>query len=186
MKLVERETKGVVAMAKRDLDIFRLSERLMRMDDNAWARHSNPKSVYSRIALLPLISLAIWSRVWLGWASLIPIALCLIWTWWNPRAFPAPRHTDNWASQGTFGERVFLQRGTLPIPRHHQVWARILTIASAIGIVPWAYGLWALNVPYTLLGLALMVGGKIWFVDRMVWLYQDMKEKSPEYGGWLR
>jgi len=38
----------------------------------------------------------------------------------------------------------------------------------------------------TLFGLSLMIGGKLWFVDRMVWLYQDMKDAHPDYAAWAR
>lgn len=42
------------------------------MSEDAWARHANPWSVWTRIATaLPLLILAVWSRVWLGWRSLI-------------------------------------------------------------------------------------------------------------------
>jgi hypothetical protein len=26
----------------------------------------------------------------------------------------------------------------------------------------------------------------MWFCDRMVWLYDDMKDKHPPYAAWLR
>ncbi|WP_425052110.1 DUF6653 family protein [Psychromarinibacter sp. S121] len=31
---------------------------------------------------------------------------------------------------------------------------------------------------YRLAGLALAMGGKAWFVDRMVWLYEDMTREG--------
>jgi hypothetical protein len=167
------------------LDIFALSERLMAMDDAAWARHANPLSVYSRVSILPLMTLAIWSHLWLGWGALAPVALVLIWTWWNPRAFGPPATTDSWAARGTFGERVFLNRAKVPIPPHHAQWARILTLTAGLGVVPWAYRVWQLDPGLTLFGLSLMVGGKLWFFDRMVWLYQDMQAQRPEYAKWL-
>ncbi|MEW2914437.1 DUF6653 family protein [Leisingera sp. JC11] len=173
-------------MARHRFDLFAASERLMRMDDAAWARHANPWSVFSRMSVLPLMTLAIWSRVWLGWGGLLPVLLVLAWTWWNPRAFAPPASTDNWASRGTFGERVFLNRAQVPIPRHHEQWAKGLAWVSAVGVIPWVHGLWALNPGTTLAGLILMIGGKLWFVDRMAWLYQDMKDKHPSYAGWLR
>jgi len=49
------------------IDIFKVSEKLMGMDDAAWKRHANPWSVYTRFTCLPFIVLALWSRVWLGW-----------------------------------------------------------------------------------------------------------------------
>ena len=173
-------------MARHRFDLFAASERLMKMDDAAWARHANPWSVFSRMSVLPLITLAIWSRVWLGWGALLPVLLVLTWTWWNPRAFTPPASTDNWASRGTFGERVFLNRAQVPVPRHHEMWAKGLTWVSGIGVIPWVHGLWALNPGTALAGLILMIGGKLWFVDRMAWLYQDMQDKHPGYARWLR
>lgn len=173
-------------MAQSGFDVFRFSERMMSMDDETWSRHANPWSVYSRFSVLPLLTLAIWSRVWLGWGALVPVALVLAWTWYNPRAFAHPASTGSWAARGTFGERVFLNRHALPVPGHHVRWARGLALASAAGLVPWIIGVWRLDLSATLLGLTLMIGGKVWFVDRMVWLYQDMREADPAYSRWLR
>ena len=166
------------------MDLFDLAERGMKMDDATWARHSNPWSVWTRFSCLPLIVLAIWSRVWLGWWCLVPLALALGWTWLNPRAFPPPTSTDNWASKGTFGERVFLNRKTVPIPPHHARWAVVLGGLSATGLPVLVWGLWQLDVAWTLLGLVLIVVPKVWFVDRMVWLFEDMKDAHPAYASW--
>jgi hypothetical protein len=35
------------------------------MTEDAWKRHANPWSVWTRFAAIPLMILAIWSRVWL-------------------------------------------------------------------------------------------------------------------------
>jgi uncharacterized membrane protein len=37
-----------------------------------------------------------------------------------------------------------------------------------------------------LLGVVLLVMPKVWFVDRMVWLYEDMKDAHPTYQSWVR
>ena len=79
----------------------------MGMDDRAWQRHANPWSVWTRILTpLPLLALAVWSRVWLGWGALWPVALALGWIWLNPRLFPAPARLDGWAAAAVMGERV--------------------------------------------------------------------------------
>ena len=167
-------------------DVFALSERMMGMDDATWTRHANPWSVYSRTSILPLMTAAVLSRVWLGWWALVPITLVVLWTWWNPRAFGAPKTTNSWAAHGTFGERVFLNRTKVPIPAHHKRWAIALSIVSGLGLPPWIWGLWQLDLGMTLFGLTLLFGGKLWFIDRMVWLYQDMKDAHPDYAGWAR
>ncbi len=168
------------------MDLFKLAERSMSMDDTTWMRHANPLSVWTRFSCLPLIILAIWSRVWLSWWALVPLALALLWTWANPRVFPPPARTDSWASLGTFGERVFLNRKAVPIPAHHERWAFVLMGLSMLGLIPMVWGLWVLDVPLTLLGLVTVVLPKVWFVDRMVWLYQDMQDAHPDYTGWRR
>ena len=168
------------------MDIFRISERLMSMDDEAWARHANPWSVWTRFTCLPLIVLAIWSRTWLGWWSLIPIGLALFWTWANPRAFGRPATTDNWASRGTFGERVFINRKEVPIPQHHERMAHLLAWLSLPGMALLAHGLIVLDPMATICGMVLGVLPKVWFCDRMVWLYQDMKDADPRYAAWMK
>jgi len=153
--------------------MFRFSERLMGMDEEAWARHANPWSVYTRFTCLPLIALSVWSRDWIGWWCLGPLALALIWTWANPRLFKRPAATDSWAAQGVMGERLFLNRSTVPVPLHHVRMAYWLTGVSALGMVMLIYGLAVLDPGTTIGGLMVTVGGKAWFVDRMVWLYRD-------------
>ena len=73
---------------------------VLRMDDAAWERHANPWSGWTRLTTLPLLILAVWSREWLGWWALVPVAVALAWLWLNPHLFPPPRSTRNWMSQG--------------------------------------------------------------------------------------
>jgi len=160
-------------------------EGLMGMNDATWKRHANPWSVWTRIPILPLLAVAIWSRVWIGWWSLVPITLLVLWTILNPRAFGVPSSTDNWASMATFGERVWLARKTQPIPQHHARFSAVLNAVTALGMIPFVYGLVAYNALAVILGLVLIILGKLWFLDRMVWLYLDMKDRDPDYASWL-
>lgn len=156
------------------------------MSDDAWARHANPWSGWTRIATaLPLLILAIWSRVWLVWWSLIPVAIAVFWIWLNPRIFPKPRSTNNWVSKGVLGERVWLNRDRVSVPQHHYRVPDILNAISALGGAFVIWGLVVLNVWPTLLGFILVTLGKLWYLDRMVWLYQDMKDANLEYQSWL-
>lgn len=159
-------------------DFLQRIEKTMGMDDAVWARHASPWSVWTRVPILPLLALAIWSRVWLGWWCFAPIAALMIWTYFNPRAFPAPPNLDTWASKGVLGERVFLARKTKPIPQHHVTWGILLSVVAGVGLIPLIYGLWALNVWAVVLGLTITVGGKLWFLDRMVWLLADTAEQN--------
>jgi Family of unknown function (DUF6653) len=155
------------------------------MDDRARRRHSNPWSVYSRFTMVPLLALAFWSRVWLGWWSLILIAAVLLWLWMNPRIFPPPKSTNNWASKVVLGEWVWMNRKAVPVPRHHRRPPNILSIVGAIGAVIFVWGLFQLRPWLTAEGGTLMIVSKLWFADRMVWLYEEMKDATPEYRSWL-
>lgn len=168
------------------MDIFNFSEKLMTMDEQSWARHSHPYSVYTRLTCLPSLSAAIWSRGELGYYSIPLIALALVWIWYNPRAFGLPRSTNNWASKGIFGERIFLQRQSLSIPGHHVKMAHLLTWLSATGIPVLIYGLSSLNPWGIILGNVLVIYPKVWFVDRMNWIYEDMIDARPEFRSWLK
>ena len=161
-------------------------ERLMAMDDAAWDRHANPWSGWTRIPILPLLALSFWSRVWIDWWCLVPFLVLVVWTFWNPRAFARPASTDNWMSKVTFGERVWLNADACPIPDHHARMASYLGVLAGIGLVPLIWGLWVLNSWAVMLGLVVTVVGKLWQMDRMVWIYEDMKDQVPEYAAWSR
>lgn len=167
------------------MDLFAALERLMGMDERVWQRHASPWSVWTRVAAFPLLVLAIWSRVWIGWWAAPAVAAIALFLYANPRLFPPPDHTDNWASKATFGERVYLARRSVPIPAHHRRAAALLTTAAMIGAGLLVYGLVRLQLTPVLVGLLLAAGAKLWFVDRMVWLYEDMARADPRYRDWL-
>jgi hypothetical protein len=159
--------------------------RAFQMDDATWARHSNPWSVWTRFTAMPLIIVAVWSRAWLGWCSLIPIALSLAWTWLNPRVFAAPRSTDAWTSRGVFGERIWLARKEEPVPKRHRVLPNVLNAVGAAGIPLIAWGVYRFSLWPTLVGCALVYAGKLWYLDRMVWLFDDVSRDDPKYAAWI-
>lgn len=159
------------------MDCFRLLERAMAMDDRTWARHANPWSVWTRVPILPALALAIYARAWIGWSCLVPVAVLFAWTLVNPRAFPPPARLTSWAARGTLGERLWLARGSRPVPRHHVVAAHVLTALMALGVPILIWGLAVLDPWATVAGVAITVGAKLWFVDRMVWLHDEMAER---------
>lgn len=163
-----------------------LIARAFAMDDATWARHANPWSVWTRVVSLPPLLAAIWSHTSLGWGAAVPIGLVVVWLWLNPRLFPPPAHTDTWASKATFGERVWLNRSAVPIPAHHALAAALLSGLAGLAFLAAVAGAVANNLAWTVGAGSLSWLAKMWFVDRMVWLYEDMKHATSEYRSWLR
>jgi hypothetical protein len=148
--------------------------KVFGLEGDAWQRHANPLSVYTRIPIPPLLAAAIWSRTRIGWWSLVPVGAVCAWTAVNPRAFPPPRSLDNWASKAVLGETYWTKRKEVPVPARHRVAPNVLGGISALGVPFIARGLFVRNGWMTVLGLAVQMAGKMWFLDRMAILYDDV------------
>jgi len=84
-------------------------------------------------------------------------------------------------SRGVFGERVWLNRDKIPVPEHHRTAPNILSAIGALGLPLVAWGTYKFEIWPVLMGIILVYLGKLWFMDRMVWIYEEMKH-LPEYG----
>ena len=148
-------------------------------------RHANPASVWTRFAVLPLLALAIWSRVWIGWWCLIPIALLIAWLVVNPLFFERPRSTKHWASKSVFGERIWTEtpRGNLPIEFRSKV-PGLAQAYQGIGLLILVYGLVVFDVVAVVSGVLITQGGKLWYLDRMVLIYEAMKQRDEAFASW--
>src|SRR5690554_2090761 len=125
-----------------------------QLNDDSWMRHANPISVWTRYSVLPLILLALWSRIWIGWWCLLPGLASLLWMFFNPILFKKPTSTKNWASKAVLGERVYLNRDNVPIPARHNIPLHgLLNSVSFIGLV---ISVWA-TVYYSVWGAVLGV-----------------------------
>ena len=154
---------------------------VFRLDEIGWARHANPWSGWTRfITCLPLFALAVWSRTWLGWWSMLPIALSLLWIWANPLAFAPVQDDRAWITKGVFGERFWSHRHLRPVPQRHQMLPHILNIAALGGLPFLVWGLWSLQAWPVVFGMFAIIGGKLWYIDRMAILYEDMVILHPE------
>jgi len=169
------------------MKILDLSSKAMSMSGEVWMRHTNPWSVWTRILGYPLLILVFWSREWFGIYFLIPVVVYLLWTWLNPRLFPKPKSTNNWASKGVFGEKIFTERKKekIKIPKHHITAAYVTITIAMIGFVILIYGLYVLDIYITLFGGSIAILGKMWFFDRMAWFFDDIKELYPKYKKWI-
>jgi hypothetical protein len=166
------------------MDIFNRLSKVFGLNDETWMRHSNKWSVWTRFFIMPLIALSVWSHVWIGRYNLILISILVFWTWINPRFFKKPKTTKHWASKAVFGERVWLQKNEFQIARHHLRAILVFNLITTTGLPFLVWGLYERLVWPVILGLVLVIFGKMRFLDRMKWTYEEMKHKSEEYLSW--
>jgi hypothetical protein len=99
--------------------------------------------------------------------------------------FPPPRSTRNWASRSVFGERIWADRRTVDVPA--QFGSPVPNVANAlaaVGLIVLAYGLITFDLLSTIAGIFITSLGKLWYLDRMVLLFEDMKHRHDEYARW--
>ena len=160
--------------------------RAFGLKGDAWMRHANAASVWTRFSVVSLLAIAIWSRDWIGIWCLVPIALAVVWMFVNPRIFGPPRSTRNWASRSVLGERIWVEedRDRLPEAFRSKTTSLVANTYSGVGLALLAYGLIDLDVVAAVAGIAITHGGKAWYLDRMVLLFAAMKDRDPKYALW--
>ncbi len=67
------------------------------------------------------------------------------------------------------------------MPQRHRLAPHILNAVAGIGNLVVAWGVVQLELWPTMLGATLAYAGKLWFLDRMVWLYEDTKDATTGY-----
>ena len=156
------------------------------LEGDKWLRHANPASVWTRFAIMPVLAVAIWSYDWIGWWSLVPTGLVLVFLMINPLLFHEPSSTRNWASKAVFGERIWADRNKVEIPAQFRL-SKVPAVSTAfqfIGLVALAYGLIWLDPTAVVSGVLIAQVAKSWYLDRMVLLFDEMKGLSVEYASW--
>ena len=117
-----------------------------------------------------------WSRVWLGWWALVPVASVVIWLVINPVAFRAVDEPTNWVSKAVYGQQIWLtQRERVPI-----VYLTIMRWLVAVGLAGFGFigwGLWALDLWPVVYGVTLVIFSQFWQWDRQRLLYDELKAK---------
>lgn len=166
------------------MDIGSATERMMSMNDDVWLRHANPISGWTRVATGPLWFVAAWSYVWIGWNALIPLFILAIWTWFNPRIFSKPMNTKAWMTKAVLGERVWLNRKAVQIRVGHERAAFVTSLVSGALVVVFLIGLVVRDFWMAFLAWHFAIFAKLWFLDRMVWLWEEMKDQSDLYRSW--
>lgn len=60
----------------------------------------------------------------------------------------------------------------------------VAVIARCLAMIILSYGLVRLDLVAVIAGTLMCQVAKGWYIDRMVLLFEDMKERNPEYAAW--
>ncbi|WP_267643936.1 DUF6653 family protein [Haloarchaeobius amylolyticus] len=157
------------------MNVEKTLAKLFGLEGDNWLHHANPKSVYSRFPVLAMIAASVWSRIWIGEYFLVPLALTFVWTFLNPHLFDRPASLESWAARGVLGERIWKDRAEYEIPDGFPVKIQTLNALNFVGMVPYLYGLYVLDFWMMVAGFSVAFLSKLWFFDRMVWLYEELR-----------
>jgi Family of unknown function (DUF6653) len=109
----------------------------------------------------------------------------MAWMLLNPRVFSRPRSTKSWASKAVLGERIWIEaaRSSLPVAFRSRVPA-VVEWYQALGLPFIVYGLVTFDVVAAFTGVLIVQRGKLWYLDRMVLVFEAAKVTSAEYASW--
>lgn len=136
-----------------------------RFEDRLWARHSNPRSGWSRVPTGPVIVYALYGRRW----RLLLAAL--LWTAVNPVLFPPPETEDAWMTRAVLAERWWIRE-----EENRTVGPNYPNICNTVGALAFVSALvaaWRRRPVGATLGTVLGVGLKLWWLRVLVRRYDE-------------
>jgi hypothetical protein len=143
-----------------------LPERLV---DSAWARHSNPKSGWTRVPSGAVVVYAIYDRNW----RLLGAAL--VWTALNPFLFSPPGTEDAWMTRAVLAERWWIEEeGNRTVGLGYP---NACNTAGALGFLYALYAAWRRSPTGAALGVVASVGLKLWWLRVLVDHYDQRVQR---------
>jgi hypothetical protein len=131
-----------------------------RFADRFWARHSNPKSGWTRVPSGAVMVYAIYRRNW----RLLGAAL--VWTAINPFLFSPPDTEDAWMTRAVLAERWWInEAGNRTVGLGYP---NICNTAGALGFVYALYAAWRQSPTGATLGVVASVSLKLWWLRVLV------------------
>ncbi|MEF8829373.1 MAG: DUF6653 family protein [Haloarcula sp.] len=125
-----------------------------------WARHSNPKSGWSRVPTGAVIVYAVYQRRWRL------LAAALLWTVTNPILFAPPDNGDAWMTRAVLAERWWLTEqdsGTIGL-----AYPNICNTGGALAAVLALYAAWRRRPVSAAVATLAMGGLKLWWLREIV------------------
>lgn len=131
-----------------------------RVEEQFWARHSNPWSGWSRVPTGPVLVYAVYRREWRL------LVAGLLWAVINPVLFSPPENDAAWMTRAVLAERWWTRdEGNRTVGLSYPNVCNAGTAAAAVYAL---YAAWRQRPVGTALGTALTVVLKLWWLRVVV------------------
>lgn len=143
-----------------------------RLEELFWARHSNPKSGWSRVPTGPVLVYAVYRR------DPRLLAAALVWTVVNPVLFAPPETDDAWMTRGVMAERWWVReegRGTLGLSSPN-----VYNTVAAGAFLYAVFAAWRRRPAGTAVATILGSGLKLWWIGVLVRRYDAVAGERAE------
>jgi len=127
-----------------------------------WRRHTNPLSGWSRIIAFFVFPLPIWYHNWFGLGALLLFFAI------NPILFSIPKNTNSWMSKSILGEELWTKKGLF-----QKDFPTVLNLFNGLFFFVMIYAAYFKLLEVTFFSTLLSSVFKLWYLDRMVYLYQE-------------
>ena len=132
--------------------------------EKIWKRHTNPLSGWTRVTAFLLIPIPFWFQ---NWYLLIGL---LVFFAINPLLFTEPKSKNNWMSKSILGEELWTKKGVL-----QKDFPTVLNLFNGLFFFILIYGAYNNLLEITVLSTLLSSVFKLWYLDRMVFYYEQNK-----------
>lgn len=136
-----------------------------RFIDTARARHSNPKSGWTRVPSGAVVVYAVHDRNWRLFGA------ALVWTAVNPLLFPPPETEDAWMTRAVLAERWWIEAQANRTVGFG--YPNVCNTAGALGFLYALYAAWRQSPTGATLGVVASVGLKLWWLRVLVRQYDE-------------
>lgn len=156
----------------------------LQRNETIWRRRTHPASFALRLALVPLMGAAIWSRAWIDPGFLVILLVLVVGAWVAERAFPVPTGAPSWATRAALGEWLASTR-----PAHVDLPAglvRTLGVVATIGTIVMVSGAILYDAGLFLGGAIVMLACKLVAFDRLARAWSAAAAADPEVDAWRR
>ncbi|ASP32560.1 hypothetical protein CHH27_04310 [Labrenzia sp. VG12] len=142
-------------------------------------------AVFCKLLAPAVLTASLWSKLWLGGVAAGLLCLfALVLLVFGPRLLEGTGNRLNWARHVGFGEKIWLNRLFVPVPKDLNYRLTVLYLVFWTGVLVALWGGVATLPVLSISGLAVAYTAQIVCFGKLIHLYGLMKDKHPLYRFW--